>query len=200
MDRKDKAAGRNTAGGKDAMPAETAPEAPARAPRVTPAAVRSAIAGERASLPPQARRTIEGHRVANSLHALNARVYQEVASFKPVTLVFANLRANSNALLTLRPDQEAIWSDGAGRQQVGLSLSSTSDPVMYLNQFLINAREIMLQASQDVREIRASLYLRTDQSGVLGRVMLPPGASVTLQSRNDRSTVIGVSSFALALD
>ncbi|MBU9382800.1 hypothetical protein [Burkholderia gladioli] len=206
MDRKDKTAGRDTAGGKaSALPVEAAraaaPEAaaaPSRAP--SPEALRAAIASERDSLPPRARRTVEGHRVANPSHALNARIYRDVAVFKPVTLSFANLRANSNAFLSLRADQQAIWSDGAGRQQVGLSLSCVSDPVMYLSQFLVNAREIMLQTSQDVREIRVSLYLRTEQGAVLGRVILPPGASVTLQARDDRSTLIGISSFALALD
>ncbi|MFC5475551.1 hypothetical protein [Paraherbaspirillum soli] len=159
------------------------------------------IANERNALSDEARQFLDAHLIANPSHALNERCFRQTQSFKPVTITFANLRANSKAFLTLQADQEAIWSDGGeGERLVGLSLSSRVDPVIYVRNFLFNAREMVLQTYKDCHEIQIGLYLRTDQRSIKGRVDLPPDASVTLQSNSDRSTVIGMSSFAIDLD
>jgi len=158
------------------------------------------IAQERRTLPEQARQFLDAHLLANPIRLRNERCFRDVQTFKPVTLTVANLPANSKAFLTLQDDQDAIWSDGgAGDRLVGLSVSSRVDPTIYVSNFLINARELYLQTYQNAQEIQISLYLRTEQRLVRGKADLPPGASVTLQSSNDRSTVIGLSSFAIDL-
>jgi len=159
-----------------------------------------AIARERSALPDEARQFLGAHLLANRSRALNEQCFTQVHTFKPLTLTFSAVRANSKAFLTLRPDEAAIWSDGGkGNRLVGLSVSSRLDPVLYVSNFLINAREMYLQTYQDAQEIQIDLYVRTLQRGIRGNVDLPPGASVTLRSTNDRSTVIGVSSFAIEL-
>jgi hypothetical protein len=202
MEKKDKVAVKDSGDGRTAV----APQAPAEpavrgstlaAPRE---AVSQTIADERRTLPEYAQRVVDAHLIANASRALNEQCFRHIHTFKPLTLTFANLRANSKAFLTLRGDQAAIWSDGGGGDRlVGLSLSSTVDPVLYVSNFLINAREMYLQTYKDIRELQILLYLRTEQNRVTGRVDLPPNASVTFQSRDDRSTVIGLSSFAIAL-
>ncbi|WP_183085219.1 hypothetical protein [Trinickia fusca] len=163
-------------------------------------AVMQSIKKERDALSSDDQQFLDAHLIANASHALNERIFREVRTLKPLTLTFANLRANSKAFLTLQADQEAMWSDGSeGDHLVGLSVASRIDPVLYVSNFLINAREMYFQTYNDAQEIQVSLYLRTDQPSVRGRVDLPPGASVTLESNNDRSTVIGMSSFAIEL-
>ncbi|KVH81810.1 hypothetical protein WL40_05045 [Burkholderia ubonensis] len=201
METKDKNPPKNAASGAtpDAAAAvNPPPQPPIAAP--APEAILQSIEKERDALPAQAREYLESHLIANVSHALNERLFQEVHTFKPITLTFANLRANSKAFLTLQADQEAIWSDGgAGDRLVGLSLASRVDPVLYVRNFLVNAREMYVQTYQDMQEIQVSLYVRTEQHDVRGRVDLPPGASVTFQSSADRSTVIGISSFTIEL-
>ncbi|MGV2287330.1 hypothetical protein AAHK20_01330 [Trinickia sp. YCB016] len=192
-DAKDKSAPKDTSSGpKPAAPSTIVAAAPESAAMRT-------IDAERNALPSDAKALLGAHVLANTVAAINERSFT-IETFKPVTLTFSNLRANSKAFLTLRPDQEAIWSDGGqGDRLVGLSISSRVDPVLYVSNFLVNAREMYLQTYQDAQEIQISLYLRTNQQGVRGRVDLPPGASVTLESNDDRSTVIGLSSFAIDL-
>ncbi|MCC4595909.1 hypothetical protein NRY95_11055 [Xanthomonas campestris pv. phormiicola] len=179
------------------------PAVPAIAPNRTARsdeAVVQAIAAEREVLSNATKQLLDSHLMANTAHDRNQRCFRQTQMFKPVTLTFARLRANSKAFLTLQGDQEAIWSEGGGGERlVGVCLSSRVDPLLYLSNFLVNAREVYVQTYKDMQEVRISLYLRTEQSSVRGRVDLPPDASVTLQSAQDRSTVIGLSSFAIEL-
>jgi hypothetical protein len=199
-DNKDNKDAKDKSAPKD-IPAGPKPDATSAILAAAPeSAVMRTITEERNALPSDAKELLDAHVLANTVLAINERSFQQIRTFKPVTLTFSNLRANSKAFLTLQPDQEAIWSDGGeGDRLVGLSISSRIDPVLYVSDFLINAREMYLQTYQDAQEIQISLYVRTDQQGVRGRVDLPPGASVTLQSNDDRSTVIGLSSFAIDL-
>jgi hypothetical protein len=203
MDNKEKTGARPASGG-DTV---TAPKGVAKAVAMSslqtampPEVLAQSIAQERSTLPDSARRFLGSYLIANTGHALNEQCFRHVHTFKPVTLTFANLRANSKAFVTLHDDQQAIWSEGGGSDRlVGLSLSSRADPVLYLSDFLVNAREMYLQTYKDVKEIQVALYVRTGQSSVRGRADLPPNANVTLQSGDDRTTVIGFSSFALTL-
>jgi hypothetical protein len=185
--------------GAPALAVKTPAPAPAVA-TVPEQAVVETIARERNALPGEARQYLDAHLLANKSRALNEQCFTQVHTFKPLTLTFNALRANSKAFLTLRPDELAIWSDGGkGNRLIGLAVSSRLDPVLYVSNFLINAREMYLQTYQDAQEIQIDLYVRTTQPGIRGNVDLPPGASVTLRSTCDRSTVIGVSSFAIEL-
>lgn len=118
-------------------------------------------------------------------------------NYQPLTVVLQNVRANSKVFVTIRDDQHAVWSEGKGRGLVGLSFSATRDPALYVRNFLINAREFFVQTYNNSQEIQVQLYVRTAQSDLRGRVDLPPGATVTLQTRADRTSLIGLSAFAI---
>lgn len=124
---------------------------------------------------------------------------QDEASFacQPLKISLSNLRANSKAFVILREDQAAIWSEGDGTGLVGLSISTSRDPALYVRNFLINAREFYVQTYNACQEITVNLYVRTPQDGVRGRVDLPPGATITLQSNRDRTSLVGLSTFAI---
>ncbi len=147
------------------------------------------------------RRYLESHLKANPLHQINQSLFADVQQFKQMTITFYNLRANSKAFLSIRPDQVAIWSEGGeASRMVGLSFATSTQSTLYLRNFLINAREMFLETYQDCTEISIGLYVRTEQHDLKGRVDLPPGASVTLRSRCDRSSIIGLSSFGIDLE
>ncbi|QDQ28010.1 hypothetical protein FNU76_17585 [Chitinimonas arctica] len=119
------------------------------------------------------------------------------APYQPLTITLQNVRANSKVLITIRDDQMAIWSEGHGHGLVGLSFATTKDPTLYLRNFLINAREFFVQTYQDCQEIQVQLYVRSAQRDLRGRVDLPPGAIATFQSKTDRTSVVGLSAFAI---
>ena len=129
--------------------------------------------------------------------AARAEPTSESEAYQSLSITLDNLRANSKAFITIRDDQRAVWSEGVGNGLVGLRISSTKDPALLLRNFLVNAQEMYLQTYADCQEILVQVYVRTPQPGLRGRVDLPPGASVTLQSRNDRTSLIGLSSFAV---
>lgn len=144
---------------------------------------------------------LNSHLKANPLHQVNEHCFTEVNVFRQMNITFYNLRANSKAFLSIRPDQMAIWSEGGeSSKMVGLSFSTSTQPTLYLRNFLINAREMYLETYQDCSEINIGLYVRTEQFQLKGRVDLPPGASVTMQSRCDRTSIIGLSSFGIDLE
>lgn len=152
------------------------------------------------SLTQQEQQQLHSHEIGNAIADLNEETYASSEVFRELLITFQNLRADSKAFLNIRPDQRAIFSEGdESNRLVGLSLSTSTDPVIGVRNFLVNAREMFLQTYQDCDEIKVLLYVRTDQSHVKGRIDLPPGAAVTLQSRNDRTTIIGLSSFAIDL-
>lgn len=124
---------------------------------------------------------------------------QDDASFacQPLKISLAGLRANSKAFVIIREDQAAIWSEGDGTGLVGLSFSTSRDPALYVRNFLINAREFYVQTYNTCQEITVNLYVRTPQAGIRGRVDLPPGATITLQSNRDRTSLVGLSTFAI---
>lgn len=131
--------------------------------------------------------------------ALANSIFQadEPMPYQAVNIVLQNVRANSKVFVTIRDDQTAVWSEGDGKGLVGLSFSTTRDQALYLSNFLINAREFFLQTYSDCQEILVQLYVRTAQHDLRGRVDLPPGAIATLQSRTDRTSVVGLSAFAI---
>lgn len=158
------------------------------------------IEAEARSLSAEEQRHLHSHVVTNAVGRINAETYLAIQVFKPLTIIFQNLRAGSKAFLTIQPDQRAIWAEGdESNRLVGLSIATDTDPALFLRSFLLNAREMYLQTYQDCASIQIQLFVRTEQSQVKGRVDLPPGSAVTLQSRNDRSTVIGLSSFSIDL-
>lgn len=169
--------------------------------RLQAQAIMARVQQEADSLSPELRKHLGAHVLANRLHDLNEKCFNEIQNFKSVSLTFYTLRANSKAFLSLRPDQMAIWSEGSdGNNLVGLGFGTSTAPALYLRNFLINAREMFLETYQDCSEIVLTLYVRTNQKQIKGRIDLPPGASITLQSRCDRCNIIGLSSFALDLE
>lgn len=161
----------------------------------------AAIELERQELTQEQKRHLFSHEIVNGDNTLNKSLYSKVKNHKQIAITFDNLRANSKVFINLRSDQEAIWSEGdQSNRLVGLSISTTKDTVLAVSSFLVNARELLIQTYDYCAEIKVQLYVLTDQNHVKGRVDLPPQASVTFQSINDRTTVIGLSSFAIDLD
>lgn len=143
---------------------------------------------------------LQVYALANPRHELNERCFYEVHTFREISITFLNLRANSKAFLALGDGQHAIWSEGCGQSKMAGVRFSTNAPALSLRTFLINAREMILETFADCDQLNITLYLRTEQDLVRGRADLPPGASVTLQSRYDRTSLIGLSSFAVVLE
>lgn len=130
---------------------------------------------------------------------LHARITQNANELvcKPLQITLKNLRANSKAFVVIRDDQAAVWSEGDGTGLVGLSFSTSRDPALYVRNFLINAREFYVQTYNTCQEILISLYVLTAQPTLRGRIDLPPGAIVTLQSNTERVSLVGLSAFAI---
>lgn len=116
---------------------------------------------------------------------------------QPVQILIQSLRANAKVFITLRDDQRAAWSEGTGRGLVGFSITNAQASAINMRTFLLNAREMYLQSDKACEETLLQLYVRTSQRDVRGRVDLPPGATVTFQTGVDRTSVVGLSSFAL---
>lgn len=167
-----------TAGGPPAVP--TAAAAPAVPPPVTPAM----------------KQHLGSHLGEADLRASIAHP-EHGAVCKPMKISVQNLRANSKAFVVIRDDQSAVWSEGDGTGLVGLSFSTSRDPALYVRNFLINAREFYVQTYNTCQEILINLYVRTAQPGVRGRVDLPPGAILTLQTNTERISLVGLSAFAI---
>ena len=156
---------------------------------------------ERLELTQEEQEHLLSHKKIDADNQLNHEMYCSAKSYKRVEINFSNLRAGSKAFINLRPDQKAIWSEGdQSNRLVGLGLTTTKDDVLFVSNFLVNARELFIQTYDLCSEIKVQLYVLTDQKFIKGRVDLPPEASVTFQSLNDRSTIIGLSSFAIDLD
>lgn len=162
----------------------------------TPAATEAPSASTDATLTPAQQRHLRSHLGED---ALVARIFhsEEPVPCKPLSIVLQNVRANSKVFVSIRDDQSAVWSEGDSEGLVGLSFSTTRDQALYLSNFLINAREFFLQTYNDSQEILMQLYVRTAQHDLRGRVDLPPGAIATFQSRADRTSVVGLSAFAV---
>jgi hypothetical protein len=83
---------------------------------------------------------------------------------------------------------------------VGISLKFTSSFIgMNLNGFVIKPREFFICVQQDCEQIDVCLYVRTKRSMLRGSVRLPQGGTVTLESSVDRASLVGMSSFGIAL-
>lgn len=121
----------------------------------------------------------------------------------PVELSFCNLRANSEARVWLDAGGTARWGGSDPRSAlVGASVaSSPRGSTMALSTFLINHCIVFLSTYQACPEIRVRLYVHTLEKTVCGRVDLPPGATLTIETPVDRTTLAerGLSSYALTL-
>jgi hypothetical protein len=174
-----------------------ATEVPA-AVETAPPAVSAAEPATSQPLPPPTARSLRAQAHVDEATLADALFGggHEVA-FQPLNIVLRNVRANSRVLITIRDDQRAAWSEGDGRGLVGLSFSTSVDPALYLSNFLINTREFFVQTYADSQEILVQLYVRTTQRDLRGRVDLPPNAVATLQSLTDRTSLVGLSAFAI---
>lgn len=187
-------------GGTPARSGSAAPSdaAPLHAP--SSAEVISRIETEAKSLSAEEQRHLHSHLLTNTVGQLNEATYRGSKVFRELSITFQDLRAHSKAFVNILPDQHAIWAEGdESNRLVGLSIATDTDPVLYIRSFLVNAREMFLQTYQDCSSIQVHVYVRTEQNHLKGRVDLPPGSAVTLQSRNDRTTIIGLSSFCIDL-
>jgi len=181
----------------DASASAVSAAEPALAPVATPPSEQAADADNHDIAMSEAmKQHLVSHLNEAALHASMAENTHEVVC-KPLRITVQNLRANSKALVIIRDDQRAVWSEGDATGLVGLSFSTSRDPALYVRNFLINAREFYVQTYNTCQEILVSLYVRTGQPSLRGRVDLPPGAIVTLQSTTERISLVGLSAFAI---
>ena len=121
----------------------------------------------------------------------------------PIELTFYNLATKTEAHVLLDADRTPRWGNGVpGSQLVGISVSSwPRGSLLAVNSFLINYRNIWLLTTAACAEIHARVYVHTLERSFSGRVDLPPGATVTIESPVDRTTLAehGLSSYTLAL-
>lgn len=121
----------------------------------------------------------------------------------PIELTFYNLGPKSEANIRLDARCKAKWGNGvSGGQLVGVSISSSPrGSLLAVSSFLINCRNISLVTNAACPEIHARLYVHTLERSFCGRVDLPSGALITIESPVDRTTMAehGLSSFSLTL-
>jgi hypothetical protein len=98
-------------------------------------------------------------------------------------------------------DDPAEWCDGKSLYESGRVSVRTrgTDSSAQLRSFVINAREICIETDGPCEEVEIRLYLDTHNPFCHGRVDVQSGASVTLESQTDRTTLSGNSSFALGV-
>ena len=119
-------------------------------------------------------------------------------SVHPVSIEIDKLRAGSRAVIALREDELAIWSSEDPTDNTSkLSVENSVGGMLAISEFVINSLGLSLCASDFCEKIRVKLYVRSSGYMVFGRVDLPPEATVTFESPIDRTTVAGLSSFAL---
>ena len=120
-----------------------------------------------------------------------------------IQLIFYNLKSNTEAHVRLDRDGKARWGNGEPDSRlVGVSLwASPRGTMLTLNSFLINCHNVSLVTNALCQEIHARLYLHTLERSFSGRVDLPSGANLTIESPMDRTTIAecGISSFILML-
>lgn len=121
----------------------------------------------------------------------------------PIAIAFYDLRANSEVRIGLGADDPVRWVDAhAGSRLVGVCLAaSPRGTTLGVSRFILNAKELLIGTFQLCSEIRVRLYAQTLDAALAGHLSLPPGASATLESPIDRTTLTerGSVSFSLKL-
>jgi hypothetical protein len=120
----------------------------------------------------------------------------------PIHLWLYDLRANSEARVTLDECKKARWGSGDPRSRlVGVSFSAPRGSTLSLSTFIVNQRELFVAANPACPELRVRLYVHTLESSFSGRADLPSGSSLTIETSIDRTTLVehGCSSFSVAL-
>lgn len=117
-----------------------------------------------------------------------------------IHLKFSNVKKGSRASITIAPESLALWSEGFSRQQfLGIKFSAEDGGVMNVKNLSLNDRELSFIATENATNITVNLFVQTHSKLLRGRVELPPGATVMIESVYDRSTLLGLSSFAVEL-
>lgn len=120
----------------------------------------------------------------------------------PVRIILLEMKAGYHARVKLFPiEHPSCWVIGSRCDQiVGVAVKiAQSSGSQNLNGFSINAGQLSVSVSQDCEKIDVNVYIRTKGSLLRGGVQLPQGGSITIESPVDRATLIGVSSFGIAL-
>lgn len=119
-----------------------------------------------------------------------------------VTIDFYNLRPKSRASVLLYEEclfrwcNASVGSGGGGR----FCVEGPHNVALSILRLSINSREIFFETLDANEVLHQQLYACGSSFGELrGTIELPPGASVTLRSSVDSTSIIGKSSFSLSV-
>jgi len=118
-----------------------------------------------------------------------------------ITVDFRDLRQGSKASILLNIENPFRWCSASTHHDrcARFSIGTLNDSPLSIRQFIVNSREAFWETYGACDLIHQELCVRGDGNDLRGIVELPPGASVTLKSLTDRTSIIGQSSFALSV-
>lgn len=116
-----------------------------------------------------------------------------------VKAILSKLPSDGHVRISLN-DGTSTWAMGdADATIVGIAIESTARSIpLKLSSFMLNKRELDFVTYSACDEIRVEICVCCINDMIRGQVDLPLGANVTFQSAVDRSTLMGLSSFALS--
>ena len=121
----------------------------------------------------------------------------------PIELIFYNLNAKNEAHIRLAVGGKARWGNGdPSSQLVGVSLSAAPrGSSLALSSFRINHVNVSIITNAPCQELHAKLYVHTLERSFSGRVDIPSGSILTIESPYDRTTLAesGLGSYTLML-
>lgn len=117
-----------------------------------------------------------------------------------IMIDFRDLRQNSRVSILL-DEKDIRWCSAGDDDEDGVRfrIESPSQSTLSFKRFFINSREIYFETYGSCDSILHQVCVRGGADDLRGTVDLPPGASVTLRSLVDSTSVIGHSSFALSV-
>ncbi|HVW51129.1 MAG TPA: hypothetical protein VHC91_12155 [Trinickia sp.] len=126
----------------------------------------------------------------------------ENAADYPMRITLSSMKAGYKARLKLyEMEGDQGWTVGERCDlMVGVSVKFvTPNPSVNLNSFSIGPHELSICVNQDCERIDICLYIRAKKSFLKGSVQLPQGGVATVESVVDRASLVGMSSFGIAL-
>jgi hypothetical protein len=130
---------------------------------------------------------------------ISTKSRKSVSNKKCVSIILNQIPADGKVRIWLRDKPISAWALGDEKADlVGVSLGTASrSDVLKFNYFIINKCELMFCSYAACAEIRIIIYIQCESDAIRGYVDLPIGASAVFQSEVDRTSLVGLSSFAL---
>ena len=119
-----------------------------------------------------------------------------------ISLNFTNLGKDSGASVILSSRDTAIWCLGSNLENfVGIKFLPGKYGLLMTNNLSLSDKICYFTVPRENASLRINLFVKVKRSQNLlrGRVEMPPGASVIIESTFDRSSLQDLSSFAVSL-